>query len=167
MMKILVFSDNHGEKENLLRILKQHQDVERIFSLGDSEMKETELSSLGIVGVKGNYPYEPKFPYELKFAFFDKKILLTHGHLHQVKSGISKLLIHAYAEGADIVCFGHTHRTYLEKFDKLIVLNPGSLSTWRSNENPTYAIIDINEKMVSIKILNIYNNVVKDMEIKW
>jgi len=165
-MKILIFSDNHGEKDNVERIIKKHQDVERFFSLGDSEMKEIELSSLGVVGVKGNYPYEPKFPYELKFAFFGVKVLLTHGHLHHVKSGFTNLIQHAKAEEVDIVCFGHTHRSYLEQVQNLIILNPGSLSKWRSNENPTYAIMEINDSLISIRILNIYDNVIKTLEIK-
>ena len=58
-MRILIFSDNHGDNENIARIINKNQPLDRIVSLGDSEMREEELSQMGIIGVKGNFPFEP------------------------------------------------------------------------------------------------------------
>ena len=86
-MKLLIFSDNHREKTALESILLLHKDSERFISLGDSEMSETELSNLNVFGVKGNYPFEPKFPDELTFEFDGWRFFLTHGHKYNVKNG--------------------------------------------------------------------------------
>lgn len=165
-MRILIFSDNHGDRDNLARIIKLHSPLDRIFSLGDSEMKETELSELEIVGVKGNYPFEPKFPYELKFVFEGWSVLLTHGHLYHVKMGLAKILQKAYDEKVDIACFGHTHRTHLEETAGIILLNPGSLSNWRSHENPTFAVLDLDSSEVNVRIFNVYGNIIKQLKKK-
>lgn len=164
LIRILIFSDNHGDRDNIPRIIDKNQPLDRIISLGDSEMREQELTNLGIFGVKGNYPFEPKFPYELDFTFFDFRILFVHGHLYRVKSGLTKLLQKAYYEKYDLVCFGHTHRTYLEDIEDILLVNPGSLSTWRSNENPTYALIEITCDKLTVTIKNIYDNVIKRIE---
>ncbi|PKK94730.1 MAG: YfcE family phosphodiesterase [Tenericutes bacterium HGW-Tenericutes-5] len=164
LIRILIFSDNHGDKDNISRIIDKNQPLDRIISLGDSEMREKELTDLGIFGVKGNYPFEPKFPYELDYTFFNWRILFVHGHLYRVKSGLTKLLQKAYYEKFDLVCFGHTHRTFLEDIEDIIMLNPGSLSSWRSNENPTYAIIELSEEKCVITIKNVFENVIKQYE---
>ncbi|MFA7075915.1 MAG: YfcE family phosphodiesterase, partial [Candidatus Izemoplasmatales bacterium] len=122
-MRILIFSDNHGERYNIDRIIKQWIPLDRIISLGDSEMSENELSNLEIIGVKGNYPFEPKFPTELNFNFEGVNCFFTHGHHYHVKSGVSSLLQKAYLNKYDIVGFGHTHRVFLEEISGIIMIN--------------------------------------------
>ena len=165
-MKLLIFSDNHGERENIPRIIAKHSPLDRIISLGDSEMKERELSDLNIFGVKGNFPFEPKFPYDLNFVYEGLNCFFTHGHLYSVKSGITNLKEIAKTRNYDLVCFGHTHRTYLEEKEGIIFLNPGSLSTWRSNQNPTYAILSLTDDKIEITIYNIYGNIMNLYEKK-
>ena len=163
-MRILIFSDNHGDKENPERIIRINQPLDRIFSLGDSEMKLEKLNSLGVVGVKGNFPFEPKLPLELEFELEGFKFLLVHGHLYNVKLGLNRLLQKGYYGQYDVVCFGHTHRTYLEETSGVILLNPGSLSNWRSRENPTYSLIEINDKVMKITIYNVFGNIIKQIQ---
>ena len=56
-----------------------------------------------------------------------KKLLLSHGHIWQVKSGYETALAAARQQGADLVLFGHTHRAYcVQEPDGLWVLNPGA-----------------------------------------
>lgn len=49
----------------------------------------------------------------------------------------------AKGHACDIVCFGHTHRSYIEKRKGVFLLNPGS--TWMSRDGnpPSYAILDV------------------------
>ena len=162
-MKILIFSDNHGDRDNIERIIKKHEPLDRIISLGDSEMREFELSNLEIIGVKGNYPFEPKFPYELSFSFSGVSVYFTHGHHYHVKMGLTKLLQKAYYEKYNIVCFGHTHQVYLEEVMDIILVNPGALSFSRSHQNPSYGIIDIDDEKISVLIYNVYGNKLKSL----
>lgn len=140
--------------------------VDRIFSLGDSEMPDVELTLLNVVGVKGNYPFEPKFPFELDFVFHDQRIFLTHGHLYHVKLGLSTLINRAKSINANIVCFGHTHRPLLEVVDGMILINPGALADRRSGGNPSYGIIEVTENETQVVIKNVYDNIIKELRKK-
>ena len=53
---------------------------------------------------------------------------------------------------ADIVCFGHTHRAFLEELDDIIFLNPGSLTFPKGFSNETYAIAKTSEKSIQIDV---------------
>ncbi len=154
-MRLLIFSDNHKDRESVKKMLEQVKNPDRIFSLGDSEMREQELSELGIVGVKGNYPFEPKFPLDLFFDFDGVRIFLTHGHKYSVKLGLSHLMQKGYSLEADVVCFGHTHRAYLKDIEKCVYMNPGSLSKPKSGSSASYALIEITDKLIVFKIIGV------------
>ena len=52
---------------------------------------------------------------------------LTHGHRHQVKSGLYALMRDARAAQVQLALFGHTHSAYCQQEpDGLWVVNPGS-----------------------------------------
>ena len=128
-------------------------------------MREHELSELNIVGVKGNYPFEPNFPHDLLFNFEGINILFTHGHKYSVKMGISRLMRKAHTVNANIVCFGHTHSKYLKDIYDVIYLNPGSLAKPKMGEMATYATIEINETVIRIKIIKLSDKtVIKEYE---
>lgn len=158
-MKILLFSDNHRDKVSVKEMIKQNPNIERIISLGDSEMKEHELTELNIFGVKGNYPFEPNFPKQMILSFNDVKILLTHGHLFSVKLGLSKLLNYASYNDINIVCFGHTHNAYLKEHNNIIFINPGALSKSRMFSQNSYAILDIKDTSIEIIIKTLSNEI--------
>lgn len=151
-MKILIFSDNHRNRENVMLILSRHQDALHFISLGDSEMSEVELSNLGIYGVRGNYPFEPPFPDELLMTFEGWRFFLAHGHKHGVKNSLTRLYAAAKEQNADVACFGHTHRAFLEDASDLIFLNPGSLQSPRGISYPTYATVDVTETKLQIQV---------------
>lgn len=161
-MKLILFSDNHRNRENILEMIKLEPGADRLISLGDSEMTEMELSNLGIIGVRGNYPFEPAFPNELLFDFDGWKILLTHGHLLSVKSGISRIYQYGLSKQADIACFGHTHIPYLEDFGDITLLNPGSIAMPKGRNYPTYAKIMTTLKTFTIEIIDLYSHTVID-----
>ncbi len=154
-MKLLIFSDNHRDKESVIKILKQNPGLEHYISLGDSEMKEYELTKLGIYGVKGNNPFDPKFPLKLTLIFDGLKLFLTHGHLYSVKMGLSRLLNYGNYNNIDIICFGHTHQYLIKDIDNILFINPGSLSKRRIFSKSSYALLEINSEFIYVKILNI------------
>ena len=63
-MKIVVFSDAHGNKKAIERILDFNPDATHIISLGDSELRHNYLLDLNIIAVKGNYPLDGGIGYE-------------------------------------------------------------------------------------------------------
>lgn len=159
-MELLIFSDNHKDKESVQKMIDHHPNVERIISLGDSEMKEFELTELNIFGVKGNYPFEPNFPKDLTFEFEGFRMFLTHGHLFSVKMGLSRLLNYGVYNNINIICFGHTHQPFLKEIQGILFLNPGSLSKQKFHNKATYAIVSIQPSNIHAVIRTLDNNIV-------
>ncbi|MDD3113181.1 MAG: YfcE family phosphodiesterase [Candidatus Izemoplasmatales bacterium] len=154
-MKILIFSDNHRNRDVIQHMLQQQLPVDHIFSLGDSEMSETELSALNIIGVRGNYPFEPKFPDELVMDFSSVKILFTHGHTYHVKSGRHLLYQAAYYRQCQIAFYGHTHAYRIDEFPEAVLVNPGSLAFPRVGMCRSYALLTIRPTEFQIELVSL------------
>ena len=78
--------------------------------------------------VKGNTDSDDFDTRETKvFDLFGKKVLLTHGHLFNVKTTLKELEKKAHYENVDICVFGHTHKEFLEEKNGIIFVNPGAL----------------------------------------
>lgn len=154
-MKLLLFSDNHRDRISVKKMLKKNRDADLIFSLGDSEMKEPELTAMNIVGVKGNYPFEPNFPKDLTFVYHDVKVFFTHGHYFSVKMGLNRLLNYAVYNQIDIVCYGHTHRALLKEISGVLFINPGALTKRGIYSKNSYAVLEITEEIIEVEILSL------------
>ena len=160
-MKIIVFSDSHGDEANMLSAIRANRDAECFFHLGDGQ---TEFDGLcrreGVrgVSVSGNcdrnylfgLPFTPTANVELGgFRFF-----LTHGHRYHVDGGTDILLEEGAKNGADVILYGHTHireNRYYPAGDGLAkpvyIFNPGSVSHSRSGAN-SFGVIIIKEKNI-------------------
>ena len=159
-MRILVVSDNHGAKECLSQAIRREGRLDLLIHLGDSEMIDLEIRELvdcPYVIVAGNCDYFSSFPAGQTVDLGTHRIYATHGHLWDVRHGLSKLEEVARQSKADIVMFGHTHVPLLEEKDGLMILNPGSIAHPRqTNRLRSYAVmvIDRNERVhVEIKYL--------------
>ncbi len=158
-MQILVFSDNHRNRENIIEMISKYPNIDRIISLGDSEMSKVELSNMNIFGVRGNYPFEPQFPYDLFFDFEGFKVFFTHGHLYSVKSGIQRIYEVGKEKDSDLICFGHTHSPFLELIDDVILLNPGSIAFPKGFKHPTFSLITIKNYEMIVEIIDLESHV--------
>ena len=151
-MRILIFSDNHRNRARLFDIMNEEAPYDHIISLGDSEMSEAELQSMGIIGVKGNYPFEPNFPNILLLQFEAFTFFIAHGHTYQVKSGLSRIYQEGKNRGADVVLFGHTHQSMLEDTGDVILCNPGSLAYPKDGSMGSYAVIEVKLHQIKIEV---------------
>ena len=76
------------------------------------------------------------FSNEIFFTAQGIKIYATHGHTFDLnpyygeekwREGIEALVGRAKNEGAGVVLFGHTHRSFLDTVDGVLVMNPGDV----------------------------------------
>lgn len=153
-MKIIVFSDTHGDELSLNQMLEYEKSWDDIYCLGDSGFSKAYLTSKEIKSVKGNYPFSPNHPYHIRTRIASWLFLFTHGHLYGVKMGLSKLLRQANKDGVQVCGFGHTHRLYLKKKGQVIFFNPGALSVSRSFPFPSYARITLDKEKIQIDLIN-------------
>ncbi len=159
MKRYLAFSDSHGNNSLMLKVIKKEKKngVDGIFHMGDIEGGDRELRN-SIPGpvhiVRGNCDYDRSLPEIIVHEIEGVTVVLTHGHRHQVHIDLSILRTIAEANDAKLVMFGHTHRPYLESFQGLTVLNPGSISKPRQqNPQKTYAIVTFNDdKTVEVEM---------------
>lgn len=112
-MRIIVFSDTHGNYSAMHKIFKRNGDADLFIFLGDGER---DLDSLKvqyldkkIVNVSGNCDFASLTPENDIYMTDDGiKIFFTHGHKWGVKYSTDRLFYKAKEIGAQIALFGHT-----------------------------------------------------------
>lgn len=160
-MKVVVFSDAHGNKDAIKRLIEFHPDAEYIISLGDSELKHSFLQDLEILAIKGNYPRDGGFVFERTLEVEGKKLFLTHGHKYGVSTNMRKLLAKGMETDADLILYGHTHIPKFDNVAGIFYMNPGSLVSQRSNVEPSYLVFNIEkDKEITYKFREARTNLV-------
>ena len=153
-MKILVFSDSHGHTQTMLdAVFDERPDM--ILHLGDHAQDCAPLREayphIELRAVRGNCDGRAGEPEYDEFVKEGKRIFMTHGHLYGVKTGLGSLLNSACSRRADILLFGHTHLTLQESVDDLLIVNPGSVGSWKN----TYAVLEIEHGVVNCQIVGL------------
>ena len=147
-MEFLVFSDSHGESQNIKAIIeRQNRRPDGIIFLGDGLRDLMYLDiDIPIYSVSGNCD-TGSFYGNLCGDLFGLiningvKIFYTHGHMYNVKSSMTQLLFTAVQKDADVLLFGHTHMPIEKRIDvgeinfpklkkPLYVFNPGSIGDY-------------------------------------
>jgi putative phosphoesterase len=145
-MRILVFSDTHGDLRTMMNAIKTHSNAEVIIHCGDGERQVEELKMTypdkKIIAVRGNCDWSSMLPNVEVQTVGGKKIFVTHGHIYNAKLTIYNLVCAAREEKADILLFGHTHCAMTDYDDGLYIMNPGSCHGYGA----TYGFIDITDK---------------------
>ncbi len=126
-MKFLVISDSHGSIKEIDAVLNRHPDVDVIFHCGDVEYPKNEIDKRNIICVNGNSIFDTEFEDELVLTVKDKKFLITHGHLYNVKRNTDEIKRKAKKLNIDFCLFGHTHVIHYENVNGMLVINPGSI----------------------------------------
>lgn len=146
-MKILVVSDNHGNREVLEKVLS-NEVYDISIHLGDSEMSEDWISKNFTHYVGGNHDfysiYEKTIDIgKLTFAF-------CHGHTIGVNVfNIDKPVVKfGQRKDADVVLYGHTHIFNNQHIDDVQIICPGSLTLSRGPEGNGYCVITIEDDQV-------------------
>lgn len=148
-MKILVYSDSHGEISNIVEIYEREK-PDFVISAGDysEDFRDFTLSyrdlNIDHKVVKGNCdPFEKIYGDEEIFLLEGRKIFLTHGHLYGVKGSLNHLKIRSRELGADLVIYGHTHIPHQERYENCEYFNPGALKDGK------YGIIEVEGKEIN------------------
>lgn len=139
MTKLYVFSDSHGRTERMHSIILSLE-ADYLIHCGDFA---NDLSGHNVYHVKGNCDPWSKAPLEVLITIENKKVLIVHGHKHQVKSGLLSLSYYAQQKQADIVLFGHTHTPTAVVENGILLLNPGSISLPNYGQSASYLELNI------------------------
>ena len=162
-MKLVVMSDSHGDKETVKAVSALSADA--IFHCGDSELSFDDPVLHTMYKVRGNCDRDVRFPLSVVADVQGKKVLVVHGHEHDVKSSLMGLYYSALEHGANIVLFGHSHLYGAEMKDGILFVNPGSTMQPRGGREATYAVIEWDES-VEIIFKNNLHEMVDSTKIK-
>ena len=151
-MKILVMSDSHKTADTVLEVVS-FEKPDYILHLGDHEYDcnatRAEFPDIPLRTVRGNCDGFSKALDIDEFVLENKRFVMTHGHLFGVKLSTSRIISFAESKEADILLYGHTHNAHIDTWQKMQILNPGSIGY---GFNRTYAIIEINNGTMACEI---------------
>ena len=132
-MKMLVFSDSHSSLRFMYRCVEVCK-PDAVVHLGDyfndgQDLAE-EYPTIPFYAVPGNcdrgrgWITEPETKLQIIGGV---RFMLTHGHLHNVKTNRHQLLLEARKMDAQVVLYGHTHVADChQEADGIWVMNPGA-----------------------------------------
>lgn len=140
-MRILVVSDNHGNKKVLEDILKKEV-FDISIHLGDSELSETFMKNNFTYYVQGNH--DSYLPESIVEEIDGIKFSMCHGHLIGISVFNRDLPAYKCLDncGADVMLHGHTHIFEDRKVLGKRIICPGAVSLSRGPEGNGYAIIE-------------------------
>jgi putative phosphoesterase len=153
-LKLIVFSDSHGQTGDMAKALNLHEDAGMVIHLGDFVNDIVRLSNsiqmktdIAYEYVAGNGDYFSGYDITQKtLTLGRKKLFLTHGHLYRPRL-LDYSLLYEYGreQKCDAFLFGHTHIPYAEQHYGCLFLNPGSISYPRSSTGKTYMTVEIDD----------------------
>lgn len=159
MVKLLVISDSHGNTSLAEKVIKKHRDVDMVIHLGDyfrdANKLEDLFPQLHFEYVYGNSDFLiGDVPIEKVLEIEGQRILITHGHRYSVKWGTERLQAKAVNENIQLILFGHTHISQVKHYPGYIILNPGSISDPRGEDDESYAIVSIDNLKIDVMLMN-------------
>lgn len=155
-MKILIFSDSHGNYPLAIKALDNAGQVDQVIHLGDgaddAQIIE-DIFGIKVITAAGNCDFKTSKPRDIRITIDHMKFFITHGHKYDVKMGLKQLYNKAIAEETSIVLYGHTHIAAIETINNITFINPGCLS--KNCTFTSYAILSIISGKVSAEIVEI------------
>lgn len=154
-MKAVVISDSHGCSDNIYYVLSREKDISTVIFLGDGisdiEKAEEWFPEHRFICVKGNndfYSSEDTVAYQ---HFEGTTVVMTHGHMYNVRYSNRDLISHAEGVMAQLVLYGHTHRAddTIDPLTGIRAVNPGALCDGR------YAVIEFKRDRVDVTLTRI------------
>ncbi len=149
-MKILVFSDAHGQIRGMEQAIRTHErDTDAILYLGDgtaaAEALFLQFPHIMHMAVLGNNDFGCAGVWDCVLDLQGMRTLCTHGHKYGIKSGMGRLYQAAVEKEADLVLFGHTHMCADFTMEGIRFFNPGSVGIGRQR---TYGVIYLDGRSI-------------------
>ena len=149
--RIVLVSDNHGDRKSLQYLGETYPEYDYFIHCGDSEMPAGEMD--GFICVEGNndFGYHGEIPLNQVLAVGKHRIYICHGHMDFLSYfHYEPMVKRAVNMGCDIVFFGHVHTYYDEVLDGVRLLNPGSIRHNRDGSPPSYMLVHIRDDDIDV-----------------
>ncbi len=163
-MRIAVFSDTHGNKEDMRDALQSKGPFGLLLHLGDGVGDGMSVSTeIGIefCGVRGNEDFASQHPEEVTFSAGMWTLTAVHGHQMDInpyhsqlqwQQQFNKMVQWARRKGSQLFLFGHSHSPALHEVDGVVICNPGDQYVG-STGVPTFAVIDSDNRRLTVQLM--------------
>ena len=157
-MKLLVMSDSHKNLSFMQYALAntEHDAIIHLGDhIGDAKKLSQEHPDTSFYMVMGNCDYQKEGENELFITLEDKNILITHGHLYDVKNGFTRLVERSRILRADLVLYGHTHKASLRYEYDCRFMCPGQIQRNDIIGKASYGIVTIENGQIGCELMDI------------
>ena len=164
-MKLAVFSDTHGNSENLLKAGRMASDMkaETFVHLGDDEedmyvIEELRKPVISVPGLFGKAYMDPGVSNRLIKDFVGFKILFTHSPVSTENDLPEDVRPESLVQSTEInaMFYGHTHVFDVGVRGGIFYLNPGHLRTSdKRGLLPTFALVEITAEKLGADIISL------------
>ena len=167
-MKIGVMSDSHGNIEYVRKAAEcmMGEEVDYIIHLGDDyyDTRILDILPVNVIKVPGIYEAVYKdvsVPNRLVDDIAGLKVLITHTKDSHRNDLPDDIIPEEYkvSRKVDIILFGHSHSFYASIEDGILMVNPGHLGAEDKRGEATFAILDISNGNIDVKMVDIKNEV--------
>lgn len=160
-MRIVVISDSHNYVlDSQIERIKEHGKFDMLIHCGDkykdAEKFASKLNINKISNVPGNCDNISDKPLIIKEVIEGKNLIITHGHVHNVKAGIETIKEYAKEINADAVIYGHTHCAQNEIIDNILFFNPGSTIMPKYGKE-SFGILEVSSDKIIGTIISLEN----------
>lgn len=143
-MKVLVFSDSHGDAARMVQVTER-ETPDMLFHLGDgwrdAKVLHARFPRIPLYQVPGNCDFRREEPPERLLTVEGKRILLCHGHNYRVKDSLLTAGLRAEELQLDAFLFGHTHKPLVDLRGETWFMNPGSIGDFHAS----YGVITLGD----------------------
>ena len=171
-MKIVMFSDSHGDTETMCDAVEKEKPDMVIYlgdGIADAEQLNEKYPNIRMIKVLGNVDSDKEDEEWIKFVeICGKRFIITHGHLFisytynsefndyrltdearmKLRGDVIKFM---EKHNADVFLHGHTHEPYINRTQLMPgktgwIMNPGIIKRKGSSIfNPVYGVLKFNE----------------------
>lgn len=159
-MKIGIISDTHIRKDfsKIDDFFEKHlKDVDGIVHAGDyvdEKLLNKLMEHKEFIGVYGNVDdrtIKEKLGEKEIIEVEGYKIGLFHGHGSK-RTTLERVYDEFKVDDVDIIIFGHSHKPLIKTKNKVLMMNPGSPTSKRSERWFTYIILELEENVINAQL---------------
>lgn len=149
MKQLIVISDSHGRNDVFDKLQQQYPQATAYLHCGDSECDQASLGPF--ISVQGNNDLYLDHPIERRLEIEGIKILIIHSHQYPIIQALERLKDKCHREAIDLCLYGHSHIFKVTRTDQCVLVNPGSIHYNRDGSEPSYAVINIDQKQIDVE----------------
>lgn len=149
-MKIAIIADTHLKKDSgqLARLVAEFDMVDLVIHAGDYgetwvlDYCQKHFNFIGVWGNTDNETIRSRVPEKQILTAGPYRLGVCHGH-GQGKTTAERAYANFANDLVDIIIFGHSHQPMIHTSNKVLMLNPGSLTSKRRERWFSYIMLTI------------------------